>query len=742
MQDPTSQKIYTSEGVLAPAGTLVAVGMGGQRFIVGTTGTVIRDTTGNNEPIPATGWGSSKKGVITNDPLKSLPAGAPEGYITGKITGVTFADLSKYSPVNFNPDSAISFVGIPSADGRLKRVVAGSPEHVAWLNTQVATGKTEPLKTVTLPPRGLPNVPGLTTDTAKQIYGILSTTTSVPAKGGYGSLAMPQQGGFGRLVFENFSPLSIQGTKSSPIPLGDGFSRFLNERLDRNFVNASVPNEKGAGLFAAGFNPRDPGVFYKIEEWGELNPQGAEQVEAFYSTFGIDKNTLTEDEKKSYALQAVDWYFRTGGNLLPATPGSAEYLRQDINGIYRETGYVPPPNGTVINGVVLGGGLGASNNAPYTQSAPLGGLIGMGFDPFDPAIVPKLQLTLLEDDFIGGEIRRKLAGFGDISTPERLVEGMNWYYADLGRRMDIDNSFFNSVVGRIVKFGITTIASAINPWVGAVAGGIIGAIEGGPLGLIEGAVGGYGIGNIVGIDLNKVIKIPIVSKFGLLPSPTADFGLDALKTLLTDPVAVGKKIGGALAKVAWDKLTADEKRQFSDFAIETGIPIVYLRNAMTGTGAGNPNPPTTQPSPRPAPGPYYSQFDKYFTNPKGLPERVNFNQILNSVKGSSPGSLDFFVKALDAAGIGATSGPKKYLFAEGGEVTSPWASDLSQISEGWQAAQNPLEDKFAKMDNKEFIQNASPPMISDAKKDYTDLMGGSPNAMAASGMNSFIKSFG
>jgi len=143
----------------------------------------------------------------------------------------------------------------------------------------------------------------------------------------------------------------------------------------------------------------------------------------------------------------------------------------------------------------------------------------------------------------------------------------------------------------------------------------------------------------------------------------------------------------------------------TDLAIEMNVPIAQFKAGMRQPGAASPAPsPSPSPSPSPAP---------------------------SSTPGVGPRGL---------ADYAVSSGLIRR--AMGGEVTSPWASDLSQVSEGWQAAQDPLENKFAKMDNKEFIQNSEASMMGGAKKDYTDLMGGSPNAMAASGMNSFIKSYG
>jgi hypothetical protein len=82
----------------------------------------------------------------------------------------------------------------------------------------------------------------------------------------------------------------------------------------------------------------------------------------------------------------------------------------------------------------------------------------------------------------------------------------------------------------------------------------------------------------------------------------------------------------------------------------------------------------------------------------------------------------------------------------GGEVTSPWASDLEQLTKGWDQKQQSLEDKFSQMTNDQFIQKAdassSQAAPGEAKKDYTDLMSPTPNAMASAGINSFIKSYG
>jgi hypothetical protein len=508
-------------------------------------------------------------------------------------------------------------------------------------------------------------------------------------------------------------------TGYAPTAAGTKSEEYGNLGFGQAFAggNVPVPNTKGAGLWAAGIDPDDPAVNLRIERWARENEWGMAQASRFYQTFGIDPTKLTREEKDRYKLEAVDWYFRTGGRMDPVEKGSDAYLQENIKNIHRTTGYVPIPQGTVINGVTLGGGLGARNDNPNTLNAPYGGLIGFGIDPYDPALVQRLDLLVRNDNKIGGEIGGKLAEYFSknprTGTSADLINGVDWYYRDLGRRMDKDNSFFGSLVGKIIGIGLTTVAGVINPWLGAAVGAGIGAASGGGfLGALMGGLGGYGWGNILGkagINLNNIVKIPIIQKLGILPTASTEFGAAALQKLLSSPVELGQKFAGSLAGVAWDELTEADKRQMSDLAIEMNVPIAQFKAGMRQPGAASPAPsPSPSPSPSPAP---------------------------SSTPGVGPRGL---------ADYAVSSGLIKR--AMGGEVTSPWASDLEQLTKGWDQKQQSLEDKFSQMTNDQFIQKAdassSQAAPGEAKKDYTDLMSPTPNAMASAGINSFIKSYG
>jgi len=543
-----------------------------------------------------------------------------------------------------------------------------------------------------------------------------------------------------QVLSETLPPLYIDGKKNTNVTLQqiddaifrktlqDGYDPIAAGTKNQNFGNlgfgqafaggnVAIPNTKGAGLWAAGLDPNDPTINLRIERWFRENPWGQENVNDFYNTFGIDRATLTNEEKKRYLLEAVDWYFLNKGQMAPVPYGSDEYVAQNINRIHRRTGYVPLPQGTVINGVTLGGGLGARNDNPNTISASYGGLIGIGFDPYDPALWQRLDLTVRNDNKIGGEIGGKLAQYFSknpkTGTSADLINGMNWYYADLGRRMDKDNSFFGSLVGKIVGIGLTTIAGVINPWLGAAVGAGLGAATGGITGALMGGLGGYGWGNIlgkVGINLNNIVKIPIVQKLGILPSPSEAFGAGALQALLSNPVELGKKFAGGLAGVAWDELTEPEKRQMSDLAIEMNVPIAQFKAGMKQPGTTAPASGTT-PAPSPAPAPSSTPS----VGPRGI---------------------------VDLSSYALANGLIKR--ATGGEVRSPWATDLEQLTKGWDQMSGQFDDKMSQGDNNYFISKADQSMTpeGEAKKDYTSLIGATPNALAASGMNSFIKQYG
>ena len=499
-----------------------------------------------------------------------------------------------------------------------------------------------------------------------------------------------------------------------PVAAGTKKTEYGNLGFGQAFAggSAAIPNVKGAGLWAAGIDPNDPAARLRIERWSRENEWGGAQADLFYKTFGIDMSKLTNEERNRYKLEAVDWYFRTGGSMAPVEKGSDAYIQEQIKNINRTTGYVPVPKGTVINGVTLGGGLGARNDNPNTISAAYGGLIGFGIDPYDPALVQRLELLVRNDKKNNGEISGKLDQYFSKNPRQGhnidIVNGVNWYYADLGRRMDKDNSFFGSLVGKIVGIGLTAVAGAVNPWLGAVVGAGIGAATGGITGAIFGGLGGYGWGNIlskVGINLNNIVQIPLVQKLGILPSPTTAGGMAAINTLLSSPIELGKKMAGGLAGVAWDELTEADKRQMTDLAIEMNVPISQFKAGMRQPGAATPAP---SPAPAPAPSP----------SPASAPKTL--------------------------ADYAMASGLIKR--AAGGEVTSPWASDLEQLTKGWDQKQQSLEDKFSQMTNDQFIQQADTSLSQaapgEAKKDYTDLMSPTPNAMASAGINSFIKSYG
>lgn len=176
--------------------------------------------------------------------------------------------------------------------------------------------------------------------------------------------------------------------------------------------------------------------------------------------------------------------------------------------------YKAPAKGTAGYTTGFGSGLwGDSNAGGFNINQWGAGLWGAGLDPNDPNLGYRLwefnnEKMKSNDTDYQKRVKEQIAKHGwDMNTQKGLAEAVDWYYRDLGRRMDKSNSFMDSTLGKIISmaapFAVPGIGTALGlvgstgaGVLGAATGAVMGGVQGGPLGAVLGGIGGFGAGGL------------------------------------------------------------------------------------------------------------------------------------------------------------------------------------------------------------------------------------------------------
>lgn len=268
--------------------------------------------------------------------------------------------------------------------------------------------------------------------------------------------------------------------------------------------------------------------------------------------------------------------------------------------------YTPPAKGTRRGSALFGSGFGGSNVGGFNINEWGAGLWGAGIDVNSPTLSKtvrdvynaKMAGEGNDTDFqkrVAGELSKK--GYS-ASNDKQLIDTVDWYYRDLGRRMDKSNSFFDSTIGKIVSVGATIAAAAFAPAVipgitaaqaGAAAGAVLGGVQDGVKGALFGAVGGYGIGKgvqfVQGGGLTSLLSksAPIVD--GSTASVTKAAGAASVSVPSTGATTAGPSLlsrAGSAIKGAFTSSALDTTAS----VVNAGLGIRDLVAGGAAAGAG------------------------------------------------------------------------------------------------------------------------------------------------------------
>jgi hypothetical protein len=107
------------------------------------------------------------------------------------------------------------------------------------------------------------------------------------------------------------------------------------------------------------------------------------------------------------------------------------------------------------------------------------------------------KLASTDSDF-KKRVAEELAKKGKNASDDlALTNAVDWYYRDLGRRMERDNGFLSSTIGKILGTGLQVglgFVPVVGPALSAAAGAGIGGATGGWKGALLGGISGYGTG--------------------------------------------------------------------------------------------------------------------------------------------------------------------------------------------------------------------------------------------------------